>query len=411
MKILFIHQNFPGQFRHLAPALAALGHEVMAFTMQANIPHDWSNITVIKYSALQNSTVGIHPWLEDFETKVIRAESVYKRALALKHDGFSPDLIIGHPGWGECLLVKRVWPNTKLGLYCEYYYQAEGADYGFDPEFLAKDESDIGRLVLKNLTNDSIMKEADGAISPTKWQASTYREFFRNKLNVIHDGINTEEIKTKKSIQINIAKETVLTKHSEVVTFVSRNLEPTRGFHVFMRAIPELLLRRPKVNIIIIGDIKKGYGPLPIDGISWRDQLITEIRPRICDADWARVHFLGHVSYDDYLAFLQISSIHVYLTYPFVLSWSLLEAMSAGCSIVASDTKPVHEFIIHDDTGRLVNFFDNVQLTQSICELLDSPQERQRLSYSARAFIQAKYDLNNVCLPRQLDWVNELLAA
>ena len=97
-----------------------------------------------------------------------------------------------------------------------------------------------------------------------------------------------------------------------------------------------------------------------------------------------------------------------YLTYPFVLSWSLLEAMSVGCAIVASDTQPLKEAIEHDQTGRLVNFFDSHALANEVCTLLQDPSARARLGKNARAFAVSHYDLQTVCLPRQLAWVEGL---
>jgi len=409
MNILFIHQNFPGQFRHLAPALTKQGHEVWALTMQENIANDWNDVKVIKYKALRSSSKDIHPWLVDFETKVIRGESVYKTALKLKQNGFSPDAVISHIGWGEALFVKKVWPTTKLASYCEYYYQEEGADYNFDPEFKVNDNSDVCRLHLKNLNNDFMMKDVDAAISPTKWQADTYPKFFRNKIRVIHDGIDTKIVAPDDNIKIKISNGITLTKNNEVITFVTRNLEPTRGFHIFARALPEILVQKPNVNILIVGDTKPGYGPLPEDGSNWRDKFVAEIKQQITDSGWARVHFLGHVEYKDYLAILQISSVHVYLTYPFVLSWSLLEAMSVGCTIVASNTKPVQEVIQHNETGILIDFFNHHELAIQVCELLDKLSERKRLGANARAFVNQHFDLQSACLPAQLEWVEKLL--
>jgi glycosyltransferase involved in cell wall biosynthesis len=408
MIILFIHQNFPGQFKHLAPVLAKQGHEVWALTMQENIANDWNGVRVIKYKALRSSSKNIHPWLVDFETKVIRGESVYKTALKMKQGDFYPDVVIAHPGWGETLFIKRVWPGTKLATYCEYYYQEEGTDYRFDPEFAVEDDSDVCRLYLKNLNNDFLMNDVDAAISPTKWQADTYPKYFRNKIEVIHDGVDTEIVAPNENIQIKIAKQITLTKDSEIITFVTRNLEPTRGFHIFARALPKILAKNSNVNILIVGDTKPGYGPLPDEGGNWRDKFVAEVRQQITDSDWARVHFLGHVEYKDYLAILQISSVHVYLTYPFVLSWSLLEAMSVGCAVIASDTKPLLEVIKHNETGRLVSFFDPQVLAKEVCELLENPSERKRLGTNARQFVQENYDLKKVCLPAQLDWVSKL---
>ncbi len=408
MKILFIHQNFPGQFKFLAPALVQQGHTVVAMTMQKTEVKEWQGVRLAPYTATRGSTPKVHPWISDFETKTIRAEACFRAALQMKDDGFSPDVIVSHHGWGESLFLKDVWPNAKLAIYCEFFYHPHGADVGFDPEFPVKDEGDVCRLRLKNLNNLLHFEVADAGMSPTQWQASTFPEPFRSHITVVHDGIDTEAVAPNPNVSLTLNGNLTLTKQDEVITFVNRNLEPYRGYHIFMRALPELLKRRPKARVLIVGADDVSYGARPEEGKKWKDIFAAEVRPQISDADWARVHFLGHVPYEHFIPLLQLSTVHVYLTYPFVLSWSLLEAMSVGCAIVASDTQPLREAICHDDTGRLVDFFDVAGLANEVCVLLDDPPARARLGANARAFAQANYDLKTVCLPRQLQWVQDL---
>lgn len=413
MNILFIHQNFPGQFKFLAPALVSQGHTVRAMTMQATEAKTWEGVELIRYGANRGTTPNIHPWVSDFETKTIRGEACFRAALKLKAEGVNPDVIIAHHGWGESLFLKDVWPHAKLGIYCEFFYHPQGADVGFDPEFPAKDEGDICRLRLKNLNNLLHFEVADTGISPTHWQASTFPEPFRSKITVVHDGIDTEAVAPNPQTNLTLKKSSGeaigLTRADEVITFVNRNLEPYRGYHTFMRALPAILRRRPHAKILIIGADDVSYGARPdaakYGNKKWKDIFIEEVRPQISDADWARVHFLGSVPYQHFIPLLQVSTVHVYLTYPFVLSWSLLEAMSAGCAIVASDTQPLREAITHDETGRLVSFFDAAALADEVCGLLDDPAARARLSAAARLFAQENYDLKTVCLPKQLAWV------
>jgi glycosyltransferase involved in cell wall biosynthesis len=424
MNILLIHQNFPGQFKFLAPALVREGHKVVAMTMQkVTVDHtgtaQWQGVQVLPYKATQGTTPKTHPWVTDFETKMIRGEACFRAALKLKQWGFVPDVIVAHHGWGESVFLKEVWPLARMGIYCEFYYNPQGSDVGFDPEFPVKDpEGDACRLRLKNLNNLLHFDVAQAGISPTQWQASTFPEPFRSRISVIHDGIDTNAVCPNPAVSMTIkgrnGNSIALTRQGEVITFVNRNLEPYRGYHVFMRALPELLKRRPNARVLLVGANDVSYGARPDEAKygkrNWKDIYIDEVRSQISDADWSRVHFLGMVPYENFIPLLQLSTVHVYLTYPFVLSWSLLEAMSAGCAIVASNTQPLHEAIHHDHTGRLVGFFDSAALTNEVCQLLDDPAARARLGQAARAFAQANYDLKTVCLPKQLQWVQSLAA-
>ena len=412
MNILFIHQNFPGQFRFLAPALAANpAHTVVAMTMQQVSVANWQGIKLVTYNPSRGTTPNVHPWVSDFETKTIRAEACFRAALKLQAEGFTPDVIVAHPGWGESMFLKDVWPVARLGIYCEFYYRPHGADVGFDPEFPVKDVGDVCRLRLKNLNNLLHFEVADAGISPTHWQASTFPQPFRSKIRVVHDGIDTAVVAPNPAARLTLNGNLTLTRQDEVITFVNRNLEPYRGYHIFMRALPELLKRRPRARVLLVGADDVSYGARPEAGKKWKDIFAAEVRPQISDADWARVHFLGRVAYQHFIPMLQLSTVHVYLTYPFVLSWSLLEAMSVGCAIVASNTQPLHEAIHHDETGRLVDFFDVAALTTEVCTLLDDPAARERLGAAAREFAKTTYDLKTVCLPQQLEWVESLLAS
>ena len=408
MNILFVHQNFPGQFRFLAPALAAQGHTVVAMTMQKVNATEWQGVKLAPYSASRGTTPNVHPWVSDFETKTIRGEACFRAALKLKAEGFFPNVIIAHPSWGESLFLKEVWPQSRLAIYCEFFYHPQGADAGFDPEFLAKDAGGACRIRLKNLHYLLHFEAAEAGISPTHWQASTFPEPFRSQITVVHDGIDTEAVAPNPNVSLTLNRNIVLTRQDEVITFVNRNLEPYRGYHIFMRALPDILKRRPKARVLIVGGNDVSYGARPEGGKKWKDIFASEVRPKIPDADWARVHFVGKIPYQRFISLLQLSTVHAYLTYPFVLSWSLLEAMSAGCAIVASDTAPLREAIRHDETGRLVDFFDVAGLSNEVCAMLDDPAARTRLGANARTFAQANYDLNTVCLPRQLAWVHAL---
>ena len=408
MKILFLHQNFPGQFKHLAPALAAAGHEVHALLLANKPGMLWQGVQVHTYFPQRSSTPGIHPWIIDVEAKVIRGEAVLHWAMQFKLQGFYPDVVIAHPSWGESLFIKQVWPDTRLGLFYEMFYQSEGQDVHFDPEFSKPEISADSRLLVKNAVAVLQHQGVQAAVSPTHWQAQTYDPPMREKITVVHDGIDTVAIRPDPAARLSLEDGRSWSRDDEVLTFVSRNLEPYRGYHIFMRALPGVLRLRPQAQVLIVGGDSVSYGAKAPEGKTWKQIFIDEVRAQIPDSDWQRVHFLGRLSYPQFLTMLQISRVHVYLTYPFVLSWSLIEAMSSGCAILASDTGPVHEAIQHGVTGRLLPFFDVTAWVQGINRLMNEPAERQRLGEAARARAIERYDLQTVCLPRQLAWVQAL---
>ncbi|RYY74697.1 MAG: glycosyltransferase [Gammaproteobacteria bacterium] len=406
MKILFVHQNFPAQFKHLAPALIRLGHEVQALAINNNPAPAGINITL--YKPLRSNASTVHPWVLDMESKVIRAEAAFYAALKLRDSGFNPDVIIAHPGWGESWFLKDVWPSARMGLYAELYYQTKDSDTDFDSEFSKPHIAEACRLRLKNASHDLQFSLADGLLSPTKFQRSTFPKNLQQKITVIHDGIDTTQLQPSENIKLQLNQSLLLTKKNEIITFVNRNLEPMRGYHIFIRALPDILKQRPNARIIIVGGDDVSYGSKPPKGTTWKTLFLNEVRDQL---DMSRVHFVGKIAYNNFIKLLQISTVHVYLTYPFVLSWSLLEAMSLGCAIVASDTAPVKEVITHNETGRLVDFFDKENLVSQVVDLLQNPTERERLGKMARAFAVKHYDLQTECLPKQLNWVEELLNA
>lgn len=382
--------------------------------MQKRLPSEWEGTRLVYYNVSRSSAAGVHPWVLDFEAKVIRAEACFRAALELKSAGFMPDLIVAHHGWGESMFLRRIWPETPMGIYCEFHYHPTGFDVGFDKEFPPKDPADECRVILKNLNNLVHFDYATGGISPTRWQADTFPQPFRKKIAVIHDGIDTNVVIPRPNIRVKLkldSGELELKRDDDVVTFVNRNLEPYRGYHIFMRALPEILKRRPKARVLLVGGNDVSYGARSDTGRSWKDIFIDEVRPQIPNEDWARVHFLGSLPYDQFLGLLQVTSAHVYLTYPFVLSWSLLEAMSAECPIIGSKTPPVEEVITHNKTGLLVPFFDVNAITEAVLTLLENRDLGRRLGRAARIHATTHYDLNTVCLPQQLNWLQSLISS
>ncbi|MCB2115787.1 MAG: glycosyltransferase family 4 protein [Rhodobacteraceae bacterium] len=399
MKILFVHQNFPGQFLHLAPALAARGHEVLGLTDEGNKRP--SRVPVLRYRKPQGAKAdGL---AKSYAEAVERGASVARAAAQMRREkGYVPDVVFGHGGWGETLFLREVWPEARHLTYAEFYYHSQGLDADFDAEFQTPD---IGRRMRTTARKTHLLMalaEADAALSPTEWQASTFPADLRGRISVIHDGVDTDRVQPDPEASLTLPNGRVLRAGDEVISFVNRNLEPYRGYHIFLRALPEVLAARPDAQVVIVGGDEVSYGPSPGEGKSWKEIFLAEVRGRL---DLSRVHFLGKVPYAEFVALLQLTRVHTYLTYPFVLSWSLLEAMAAGAHVIGSRTAPVEEVIRHGENGQLVDFFDVQGWSAALIAALDNPAAADPLRAAARKTIVEGYDLSRVCLPRLIDFV------
>ncbi|TLD44347.1 MAG: Phosphatidyl-myo-inositol mannosyltransferase [Accumulibacter sp.] len=411
MRILFVHQNFPGQYRHLAPALAdSPANEVLAIGEEANIRRMQGfhpRVRLLGYPQPQGASPQTHHYLRSSEAAVRRGQSVARLALELRRQGFLPDVICAHPAWGEALFLKDVFPVARLLLYLEFFYRGSGSDVGFDPEFPSSFD-DRCRVRARNTTQLISLEACEAGVSPTHWQREQYPDAYRQSIQVIHDGIPSD-LACPGEVAGFVLPEGrgTLRSGDEVLTYVARNLEPYRGFHTFMRALPTVLAARPGLQVLIVGGDEVSYGrPLP-DGGTYREHYLREVGGGI---DGGRVHFLGRVPYPRFIDVLRLSTAHVYLTYPFVLSWSLLEAMSCGCALIASDTAPVREVLQDGHNGLLFDFFSPAALAATIIGVLSDPGSAQPLRAQARRDILDRFDLATRSLPRLVTLVSDLAA-
>lgn len=402
MNWLFIHQNFPAQYVHAARHFAAAGDQVVFITQQHE--RQLQGVRKIVYTPTRPAQ-GIHPFVTDFSMAVENGLSVARVCEELKRSGFTPDLVAGHNGWGEILYVKDCWPSVPLLGYFEFFYHPQDSDLDFDPEF-PPDPTDGMRIRTRNAVNLLGLETADWGQTPTEFQRNLYPERYRRSISVIHEGVDTALVRPEPSTRLWLAGGLSLSRDDLLITYSARNLEPYRGFHIMMRTLPTLLERHPNARVLIVGGNEVSYGRRPTRAKTWREQLMAELGGQL---DLSRVHFLGRMNYPQYLATLQISAAHIYLTYPFVLSWSLLEAMAAGCAIVASRTPPVEEVIRDGENGYLVDFFDRDALADRVSDLLEDRERHQSMRDAARQTAVERFDLARVCLPAYLALLRRLI--
>lgn len=405
MRVLVVHQNAPGQYKHIiAHFVRQPGCEVVVLSQRDD--RQIAGARWVTYPVPDLSTLQPHRFMIGTEVAIANAEAVLHTARTLKQEGFTPDLMLGHNAWGETLFLKDVWPDAPLMSFFEFFYAARGVDVGFDPEWPSGID-DGPRLRVRNSVNLLGLDTADWGQSPTQWQRSRYPRRYQERISVFHEGIDTSLLSPNPERRVSLANGAPPLKvGDEIITYVSRNLEPYRGFHTVMRALPEILRRRPRAQVLVIGGDGVSYGNAPSDGRTHRQVMMDEVGAKL---DLGRVHFLGALPYDHYRALLQISAVHIYLTYPFVLSWSMLEAMSSGCLVIGSATPPVEEVIRDGENGLLVDFFSPAQLADRVDEVLDHRDRMAEVRRRARETILARYDLQTVCLPRFLKTVDDLL--
>jgi glycosyltransferase involved in cell wall biosynthesis len=409
MKLLFVHQNMPGQYREFVQWLADTREHEIIFLTQRRKPPLMKGVRELVYKAHHQASDDTYGLVKTWENAAGSGFGCAMAAQGLRDkEGWAPDIIIGHVGWGELTFMKEIYPDVPIIGFFEYYYSVTGGPVGFDPESPVSDHAPF-IMQAHNTVPLVNIDRVDLAQCPTDWQKNRFPTAFHDKMYVCHDGIRTDTLLPNPDVELRLGRiDHPLTRADEIVTYVARNLETTRGFHQFMRALPGILEGRPNARVMVVGGNDTSYGGKSQHPKGLRGQMEAEVGDRV---DWSRVHFLGQVPYDAYQKLIQISRCHIYLTMPFVLSWSLLESMSMQATIVASDVAPVREAITHGETGMLVDFFDPDALAAQVVDVLAHPDAYAHLGPNARAHVVKTYDFLSVCLPEHLRQINALVPA
>jgi glycosyltransferase involved in cell wall biosynthesis len=385
--VLFVHNNFPAQFRSLAETLVARGVRCAAIAQQHSgegVP----GVPWIRYGLPRGTTEGILPLAVRAEADLLRGSMALEAAKRAASQGFTPDVIVGHTGWGETVLLKEVWPDARQVLYPEFFYSGHGLDIGFDTEFKPLTELAVLLGTAKNAISALALTKADAIVCPTPFQAATLPKVFQPLVRVIHEGIDVDKIRPGPAQPFPLDDGRILAPGTPVITHVNNNMEPLRGLHIFARALPRLLAEVPSAHVVLIGQMgSEGYsGPAPA-GRTWAEVCFEGV-----EIDRSRVHFLGRVSHERMLAALRLSTAHVYYSYPFVLSWSLAESLALGCYVIGSDTAPLRDAIEDGVSGRLLPFFDPAALSEALIAACREPEASTPLRAAARRTAERLFD-------------------
>lgn len=400
MNILFLHRSFPAQFIFIAAQLAQDSANKVIFITNTEYG-EISGVEKLVYTVPQQEIKDATSYLNSYESAITHGQAAANVAIKLKNEGFTPDIIYGHSGWGPTLFIKEVFPDIPLLCYFEWFANPEGADTGFDGTQI--NEYQKGGLKCANTQVVLDLCSCDAGITPTNWQKSQFPKEFQNKIKVLHDGVDTDFYKPDKDVKFSIKDKNVeLSAKDEVITYATRGMEPYRGFPEFMKAVEKSLKKRPNAHVVIAGEDKVCYRGQLEEG-TYKEKMLNEL-----DIDLNRVHFVGGLTYGEYLKLLQISSVHVYLTVPYVLSWSILDAMSVGCCVVASNTQPVQEVIKNDYNGLLFDFYNIDQQVEKIGFALENKAAMNEIKSNARKTIVENYALKKL-LPNHVDFIKDLI--
>lgn len=403
MKILFMHNNFPGQYRRIEQFIKPM-KDVQAAVATLETNAQKQNLKTVTYKPHRDATQGIHPALIATERAVLMGHAAYNTLLPPAKKGYKPDIILSHSGWGANMFLKDIFPDSKLLTYYEWYYHGVGTD----ADFLKQEpESDPNTLVRVRMKNTPILQDLaamDWGQSPTYFQRSQFPDLFHDRISVLHDGVDTRffsPAENPKDVKVKIGDVT-LSGEDEVITYVARGMEPYRGFPQFIEAVAELQKQRPNLHVVMLGNDRAAYGSKRDDGKTYKEWALETF-----DLDLSRLHMPGLQPLETFRDLMRITKAHVYLTVPFVLSWSLMEAMGAGALIIGSDTDPLKEVVTDGENGLLVPFFEPSAIVEAVIRACDDPAGHMPLRQKARETILERYDTEKL-LPQYWDLIQSV---
>ena len=411
MHVLYVHQNFPAQFGHIADHLVR--HLGWKCTFVSNTPPGTTNgIEKIAYQLKGGATKHNHFCTRTFENTVWHCQAVYD-ALKARPD-VKPDLIVGHSGFGSTLFLRELYPDVPVVNFFEYYYRTHDPDSDMDfrhdlnwpvPDMKYLRSRCRNSMILLDLQNCQV------GYTPTHFQKSRFPTEYDSKIKVIFDGIDRNLYHGhNETLRPPVGQRSPRTlcgveipADTKVLTYVSRGFESMRGFDIFMRAAKLITQRMPDVQILVIGTDKIAYGGDEnyTDGKTFKQWTLDQ------DAyDLDRIKFVGRVPPDELARTLAATDLHIYLTVPFVLSWSMMDAMSCGAVVLGSDTGPVRDMIRHGENGLLADFFNPEDFADKACQALGDIEGHRDLGRAAEKMIAEQYSLDAV-LPAMLAMYEE----
>ena len=406
LRALFVHKNFPGQYAHLAPVLAErVGVQVYGMGEKPGVVVP--GVRYVDYGTPTGPAEQTHRYIRSLDGAVRRGQMIANRLVKMRNEhGFRPDIVVCHPGWGDGLFLKDIFPAARTLYYCEFYYNAFGQDIGFETGGRVSLD-DAARVRMLNATQLVSLQAADWTVSPTRWQRSRYPDWARRRMSIAHEGVDTQRCAPREDAFFRLPDGRRLRRGDPVISYVARNLEPYRGFPSFMKALAVLQKERPQLEAVVVGGDEVSYGSRPDGAENWRTKVLAELEGQL---DLTRIHFIRALPHDELHQLFRITRAHVYLTYPFVLSWSMLESMACGAVLVGSATPPVQEVIEDGVNGLLVPFTEPERIAETVLKVLNDPAGHAHLAEAGRRTVVERYDLFTVCLPRQLDLIERVAA-